>query len=246
MTYGRLFKIALFSLAVTAPAAAQWGSGSREEIRPRFRSTDRNEESGWCKLRIRVDGEVIVTMQRDRVQVRRLSGQPASDEGSECSSPLPAGGFTDFDFDKTDGRGHASVEEPLGPNNSRVVFRVRDGDGGSDKYTLEFKWRNDRSVGGRDRWDGGFGRNRGSSFDIRDACRDELRNRLRAPVGRQLEERIRPGDGAREELTGRVETVRDGETRVVEYRCVANPRQGRIIDFDHRYLEGRGIPSRRR
>lgn len=250
MAHRNLASIILLSLAASVPAAAQWGRNAGEEIRPRFRSTDRNQESGWCKLRIRVDGEVIVTMQRDRVQVRPVSGQPASDEGSECSSPLPAGGFSEFDFDKTDGRGQASVEEPLGPSNPRLILRVRDGDGGSDKYTLEFKWRRDPNVAARDRQSGDYGRNRGSSFDLRDACRQELRNRLanngRAQVGRQLEETIRPGNGPREELTGRAEAVLDGQTRIVEYRCVANPRQGRIIDFNHRFVESRGLPARRR
>lgn len=245
----RAFTTVLFLVPLAIPAVAQWGRGGSQDIRPRFRTTDSSDESGWCKLRLRVDGEVVVAMQRDRIQVRVLSGQPASDEGSECSSPLPARGFTDFEFDKTDGRGRAWVEDPLGPDNGRIVLRVRDGDGGSDKYTLEFKWRHERGLAGNDRWSDRSRWARDARFDIRTACRQELRARLRndfrASPGRQLEERIRPANGSHEELTGRVEALRDGETRIVEYRCTADPRNGRIVDFDQRFLDSSGSPRRR-
>ena len=94
-----------------APLAAQ----TNPVFSPR-RMKDYNEQSrdGRCVLRVRVDDEIDVELRGNSVLLRTITGRPGKDEGSECSQPLPAGGFTKFTFRGIDGRGEVRlVQEPF-------------------------------------------------------------------------------------------------------------------------------------
>ncbi len=60
---------------------------------------------GQCDIRLRVDGEVEVSVRGDMVYVRTISGRDARDEGSECNDPLPARNIQDFGFEVQKGGG---------------------------------------------------------------------------------------------------------------------------------------------
>ncbi|MDZ7640144.1 MAG: hypothetical protein U5J83_18145 [Bryobacterales bacterium] len=96
---------------------------------------------GQCDLRFRVDNEVEVTLQADRVNIRPLAGQESRDEGSECNFPLPVGVVNNFRFEKMDGRGRVELmEDPSQRRASRAIFNVRDSGGGADRYHVRVKW----------------------------------------------------------------------------------------------------------
>src|SRR5882724_9872557 len=51
---------------------------------------------GQCDIRLQIDDEVDVSVQGDRVFIRRITGQDGRDDGSECNAPMPdrVRGFT--------------------------------------------------------------------------------------------------------------------------------------------------------
>jgi hypothetical protein len=96
---------------------------------------------GQCDIRLRVDGEVEVSVVQDRVNVRTITGRDARDEGSECNEPLPARILSGFNFQKVDGRGEMVLLRPPDRQSGfRSVVRIRDGSGGDARYHFRLSW----------------------------------------------------------------------------------------------------------
>lgn len=102
---------------------------------------------GRCILRVRIDDENDVELRGDRVLLRTLTGRPGRDDGSECSQPLPAGGFSKFAFRGIDGRGEVRlVQEPRLGNQWTAIVSIRDKKGGDEGYTFELSWTADPNA----------------------------------------------------------------------------------------------------
>ncbi len=102
---------------------------------------------GRCIIRVRLDDESDVELRGDRVLLRTLTGRPGRDDGSECSQPLPAGGFSKFAFRGIDGRGEVRlVQEPRLGNQWTAIVAIRDKKGGDEGYTFELSWTADPNA----------------------------------------------------------------------------------------------------
>lgn len=102
---------------------------------------------GRCVIRVRLDDESDVELRGDRVLLRTITGRPGRDDGSECSQPLPAGGFTKFAFRGIDGRGEVRlVQEPRLGNQWTAIVAIRDKKGGDEGYTFELSWSADPNA----------------------------------------------------------------------------------------------------
>lgn len=181
--------ISTAALASFMPLNAQWG-GNPADFRPYFERYDPNAPEGSCTLRLRIDEEAEVRMQQDRVQIRTLRGRPGSDAGSQCTSPMPRRGITNFDFRKTGGRGEVQVIQQPGASSNVFAARISDRDSGEDTYVLEIRWQADRFTGGNvnpnnpNRPGGGWGDwppsgNPPPDTDLRDVrrnCREAVRS----------------------------------------------------------------------
>ena len=111
---------------------------------------------GKCTIRVRIDDEADVELRGNQVVVHVVKGAPGKDEGSECNSPLPRGGITNFQFRGVDGRGQVRlVQEPRNNNRWTAVVNIVDSKGGDEGYTFDLTWNYDGSgsTGGND---GGF------------------------------------------------------------------------------------------
>jgi hypothetical protein len=130
---------------------------------------------GQCDIRLRVDGEVEVSVQLDRVHVRTVSGRDAVDAGSECNEPLPARLLNGFNFEKMDGRGEMQLlSPPERQSGFRAVVRIRDSEGGDGRYHFRLSWQLDGGGPGRPGVGGpgaGYGDGRGDGYG-RDRDRD--------------------------------------------------------------------------
>jgi hypothetical protein len=103
--------------------------------------TDVPPGRGQCDIRLQVDNEVEVTVRRDMVVSRTLSGQDAIDDGSECSFPLPDRDIRGFSFQGVDGRGDVRMVAPPSPRNDfAVVVRILDSAGGFGRYHFRLSW----------------------------------------------------------------------------------------------------------
>ncbi|MBL8175260.1 MAG: hypothetical protein JNK48_11370 [Bryobacterales bacterium] len=102
---------------------------------------------GRCIVRVRVDDESDVELRGDRILLRTLTGRAGRDDGSECSQPLPSGGFTKFAFRGIDGRGEVRlVQEPRLGNQWTAIVAIRDKKGGDEGYTFELTWTADPTA----------------------------------------------------------------------------------------------------
>ncbi len=96
---------------------------------------------GQCDIRLQVDNEAIITVQRDTVFIRTLSGREPFDDGSECNFPLPDRNLRGFGFEVKDQRGDIRLEEEPGfRNDFRAVVRIRDSAGGLGRYHFRLTW----------------------------------------------------------------------------------------------------------
>ncbi|MBI3209835.1 MAG: hypothetical protein HYZ37_13195 [Candidatus Solibacter usitatus] len=129
------FRIGLLSMAL--PALAQ----NPVFVVKKMREWDHRSPDGRCIIRVRVDDEIDAELRGDRVLLRTIGGRPGNDEGTECTQPLPAGGFTRFSFKGIDGRGEVRlVQEPRLGNNWTAIVAIRDRKGGDEGYTFELSW----------------------------------------------------------------------------------------------------------
>ena len=95
MSDRKLFRagVALLALCAALPALA--------DTQFRIRRMTRNDVppgKGQCDIRLQVDNEVDVSVRRDMVMIRTLSGRDPRDDGSECNAPLPDRNLEGFNF----------------------------------------------------------------------------------------------------------------------------------------------------
>jgi hypothetical protein len=96
---------------------------------------------GVCMIRLQVDDQVEVVLDREQAFVRTLAGQDARDEGSECNAPLPGREVDGFNFEVLEKRGDVQlVEAPSRRNGGKVIIRLRDPQGGFGRYILRVSW----------------------------------------------------------------------------------------------------------
>jgi len=164
-------------------SAAAIGSGrayaDTDFVARRMARNDVPLGKGQCDIRLRVDGEVEVSVQQDRVHVRTINGRDAVDAGSECNEPIPVRLLDGFNFEKMDGRGDLQLLSPPDRQSGfRSVVRIRDSQGGDGRYHFRLSWQLDGGGPGRS---GGYGggypdRNRDGGYgreDRRDSDRDQ-------------------------------------------------------------------------
>ena len=136
-------KPSLAGLAVAALCV--WGAlPALADTQFEVRQMTRNDVplgKGQCDIRLRVDGEVEVSVSGDMVYVRTISGREARDEGSECNNPLPAGNIQNIGFEVRERRGDIQLlSQPSRGNNSAAVIRIRDEQGGEGRYHFRLTW----------------------------------------------------------------------------------------------------------
>lgn len=96
---------------------------------------------GQCDIRLQVDNEVEVTVRRDMVVVRTLSGQEARNDGSECNSPLPDRDLRGFQFQAVESRNEMRLVEPPSPRNDfAVIVMIHDTASGAGRYHFRLSW----------------------------------------------------------------------------------------------------------
>ncbi len=117
-------------------------------FRPRqMREWNERDSNGRCIIRVLVDDEVDVELAGDQVRARVLRGGESRDDGSECTQPLPIGGFSRFAFRGIDGRGEVRlVQEPRPGNNYSAIVAIKDTRKGTEGYTFELSWTTDGSA----------------------------------------------------------------------------------------------------
>lgn len=233
-----LFVLICAAFAVANSPAAQFGSGD-VTFTPRFDSTDSNRSSGECKIRVRIDDEAEVIVNGNRVSIRTLRGRAGTDAGSECTSPLPVRGIQNFDFRKTDGRGRVELTTRPDNRSGRAVFRVRDSEGGDDKYTIEFQWSGSGGVGTSRNSTGGFGRSGSqpsSAFSNDDAlrvCRDAVTTRIQAGYqGADVDFASPAAGGQRDVIQGEAIAWRGRDRQWFRYTCRVDFNSQRVRDVN--------------
>ncbi len=138
MKHANLFRIgvAVLGLSAALPALA--------DTQFRVRQMTRNDVppgKGQCDIRLQVDNEVEVSVRRDNVSIRTLSGRDAYDDGSECNAPLPDRDVRDFQFDVIERRGDIRlVAEPSRRDGFAAIVHIRDTSGGQGRYHFRLTW----------------------------------------------------------------------------------------------------------
>ncbi len=134
--------IALLAAGMVLPAVAD----TRFQVRRMMRD-DVPLGKGQCDIRLQVDNEVEVSVRRDFVNIRTISGRDARDDGSECNAPLPDHDVRDFNFQVVDSRNDIRLLAPPNPRNDfTAVVAIRDGAGGYGRYHFRLTW----AMTGRD------------------------------------------------------------------------------------------------
>src|SRR5215469_17881696 len=112
----------LLLLGAAIPALAD----TRFQIRHMTRN-DVPLGKGQCDIRLQVDNEVEVSVRRDEVFIRTISGRDARDDGSECNAPLPDRDVPGFNFEVLDRRNDIRLlAEPSRRNNFTAIVAIRD------------------------------------------------------------------------------------------------------------------------
>jgi len=126
----------LLLLGAAIPALAD----TRFQIRHMTRN-DVPLGKGQCDIRLQVDNEVEVSVRRDEVFIRTISGRDARDDGSECNAPLPDRDVPGFNFEVLDRRNDIRLlAEPSRRNNFTAIVAIRDSDGGEGRYHFRLSW----------------------------------------------------------------------------------------------------------
>ncbi|HEY3439228.1 MAG TPA: hypothetical protein VGK29_00680 [Paludibaculum sp.] len=150
MQHGRGVRRAVIAVGLLSGLAV---AGDWADVTPkRTGDYDANKASGYCTIRVRVDIETIVHLRGEKVAFETLAGRPSTDEGTECSQPLPGGNaLANFKFRGVDGRGEQTLLEAPGAENSWTAkIRIRDPKGGDEGYTGRIEWDN---RGGPSKWE---------------------------------------------------------------------------------------------
>ena len=136
MSFQRLAMVGLGILTVL-PVCANTQFRVRKMTR-----TDVPFGKGQCDIRLRIDGEVEVSVRGDLVYIRTISGRDGRDDGSECNEPLPNYPIDDFRFENSEARGDVRlVSEPSRRSDFQAIVRIRDSDSGEGRYHFRLSWR---------------------------------------------------------------------------------------------------------
>jgi hypothetical protein len=128
--------VALLLFCTALPALAD----TRFQIRQMTRN-DVPLGKGQCDIRLQVDNEVEVSVRRDTVNIRTISGRDARDDGSECNAPLPDREVPGFNFQVVESRNEIRMlAEPSRRNDFTAIVRIRDSDGGEGRYHFRLSW----------------------------------------------------------------------------------------------------------
>jgi hypothetical protein len=126
----------LIALGMAVPLAAN--------TQFQIRRTNRDDVplgKGQCDIRLQVDNEVEVSVQRDMVYIQTIAGRDAYDDGSECNAPLPDRDVEGFGFEVRDRRNDIQLlAEPSRRNSFRAIVRIRDSSGGQGRYHFRLTW----------------------------------------------------------------------------------------------------------
>jgi hypothetical protein len=136
--------VALLILCAALPALAD----TRFQVR-RMTRNDVPLGKGQCDIRLQIDGEAEVSVRRDQVLIRTISGRDGRDDGgSECNEPLPDRDFPGFNFEVIESRNEIRLmAEPSRRNDFTAVVRIRDSSGGEGRYHFRLSW---QMTGGGD------------------------------------------------------------------------------------------------
>jgi hypothetical protein len=106
-----------------------------------MKPTDAPLDHGQCDIRIRVDGEVDVSLRGDMVLVHTISGRDVRNEGSECNQPLPDRDVRGFAFEEKQSRGEIHlVTPPSEANEFQAVVHINDAAPGDGRYHFVLTW----------------------------------------------------------------------------------------------------------
>ena len=114
---------------------------------------------GKCTIEVRVDQAAEVEVSGDTGRIRTFSGQPASWDRFDCTSPIPRNP-SDFRFRGIDGRGNVQLVNDPRSGRGVAVVRIEDPKGGAERYTFDLEWRggSDYNSGGYNRGNSAYGR----------------------------------------------------------------------------------------
>ena len=94
-----------------------------------------------CDIRLEIDNEVEITVRRDLVMIHTVSGQDATDDGSDCSAPLADKEMPNFAVQPVDNRSEIKVlQKPSAGNDYAVVVRIVDAASGFGRYHFRLSW----------------------------------------------------------------------------------------------------------
>lgn len=97
---------------------------------------------GRLDLKMNIDHVTEIRVEGDRVMHRNFMGQPAENDGSTTTQPLPKQTFSEFEVVKKKGRGNYVVMGEPGPKNGyQIRIRVYDPKGGADFYHFQITWK---------------------------------------------------------------------------------------------------------
>ena len=100
------------------------------------------DRDGEFEFRGRIDGTVAISVRRDRVFIRVLTGHQAKVDRFSFSQPLPPGSYKRLELEKKDGRGEVLLQErPWEGNDHTAVIQISDPKGGDDRYHFKLKWK---------------------------------------------------------------------------------------------------------
>ena len=140
----RLLAMGAF-VAVAGSAVAQQGQQQRRATMVGGGGPD----YGKCTVEVMVDGGAQVEVRGDTATLRDTNGQTPQWRRFECTSPMPANP-ANFRFAGVDGRGSQTLaRDPR--NGGAAVVQIADPQGGSEGYTFDLFWGNDRGPGPQDR-----------------------------------------------------------------------------------------------
>jgi hypothetical protein len=128
--------VAVLGLCAALPALADTQFRVRQMTRD-----DVPPGKGQCDIRLQVDQEVEVSVRRDNVSIRTITGRDAYDDGSECNAPLPGRDVQNFRFEVVERRGDIRlVGEPSRRNGFAAIVHIRDSSGGQGRYHFRLTW----------------------------------------------------------------------------------------------------------
>ena len=98
-------------------------------------------DKGQCDTRLQIDAEADVSVWRDLVHIRTISGRNGRGDGSESNAPLPARDVEGFRFEVAVGRGEIRLLSPPSRRSGyQAVVYIRDCAGGEGRCHFRLSW----------------------------------------------------------------------------------------------------------